>query len=121
VHVDRDERVDVDLGSGSSHVNQVATPPEHASNPAPSHQDECGPPFDGIEQPDVQPAPVTTIAWSLHHIAVDCLDSDVLGPHWGAFAEHSPVDLVLHALHEVTHHAAEIALRRDLYATRRPG
>ena len=42
----------------------------------------------------------------------------VLGPHWGPFAEHSLVDLVLHALHEVTHHAAEIALLRDLYAAR---
>ena len=40
----------------------------------------------------------------------------VLGPHWGPYAEHSLVDLVLHALHEVAHHAAEIALLRDLYA-----
>ena len=44
----------------------------------------------------------------------------MLGPRWGPFAEHSLVDLVLHALHEVTHHAAEIALLRDLYAAQRP-
>ena len=120
---------------------------------------------DGYGQPDAQPAPVTTVAWRLYHLAVDCLDSystrafgstgaiahddewylepasaiadaerawacfragaaarsidewwQALGPDWGPFAEHSLVDLVLHALHEITHHAAEIALLRDLYA-----
>lgn len=121
--------------------------------------------IDGYQERELDPAPITTIAWRLQHIAVDCLDSyservfgatgafahddgwyldpapavadaerawacfrggaaarsidewwQVLGPHWGPFAEHSLVDLVLHALHEVTHHAAEIALLRDLYA-----
>lgn len=124
---------------------------------------------DGFGAPDLDLAPITTIAWRLHHIAVDCLDSysgrafdatgahahddewylepapaiadaelawacfrsgaaarsidewwQVLGPHWGPFAEHSLFDLVLHALHEVTHHGAEIALLRDLYATQHP-
>jgi hypothetical protein len=39
-----------------------------------------------------------------------------LGPSWGPFAEHSRLDLYLHARHEVSHHGAEIALLRDLYA-----
>jgi hypothetical protein len=120
--------------------------------------------IDGFREPDLDVAPVTTIAWRLQHIAVDCLDSysdrafgrtgarahddewylepapaiddaerawtcfregaaarsvddwwQVLGPDWGPFAQHSLLDLALHALHEVTHHAAEIALLRDLY------
>ena len=114
--------------------------------------------------PDPDPAPVTTIAWRMWHIAVDCLDSysqrlfgsagtgltgtqwvvDVeqarallsrawrgfrdpiveggpgrlaraLGPAWGPFSEHSTFALVLHAQREITHHAAEIALLRDLH------
>jgi hypothetical protein len=119
--------------------------------------------------PDPDPAPVTTIAWRMWHIAVDCLDSysrrrfdstgtgldgtqwvlDVeearallssawrgfrdpiveggpgqlaraLGPSWGAYSEQSTFALVLHAQREVTHHAAEIALLRDLHrATQR--
>lgn len=123
--------------------------------------------IDGFGQPNVEPAPITTIAWRLDHIAVDCLDSysanafgttgasvtgDVwhldpaaaiadceaawavfrsgaaerseaewwaeLGDTWGPFARHSFFDLVLHALHEVAHHGAEVALLRDLYRTR---
>lgn len=122
---------------------------------------------DGNRQDETDATPVTTIAWRLWHIAVDCLDSyssrvfgatgasasgtqwhldpgpaiadanaawavfragaaeqpveewwQELGDHWGPFAHHSLVDLVLHALHEVTHHAAEIALLRDLYRDR---
>ena len=38
-----------------------------------------------------------------------------LGPAWGPFANHSHADLALHALREVVHHGAEIALLRDLY------
>lgn len=121
--------------------------------------------IDGCAERESDVAPVTTIAWRLQHIAVDCLDSyserafggtganahddewylepapaiaDAerawaclragaaartvdewwieLGPDWGPFAQHSLLDLVLHALHEVTHHAAEIALLRDLHA-----
>jgi DinB superfamily len=137
---------------------------------------------DGNRQDEPDPAPVTTIAWRLWHITVDCLDSyssrlsgatgasvsgtawhldpaaaiadanaawvcfrdrvaertveertveertveertveewwRELGDQWGPFAHHSLVDLVLHALHEVTHHGAEIALLRDLYRAR---
>lgn len=40
---------------------------------------------------------------------------DELGPLWGPFATSSRLDLVLHALHELTHHFAEIATIRDLY------
>lgn len=122
---------------------------------------------EGDRQADPDPAPVTTIAWRLWHIAVDALDnyaSGLLGttgaraagtewyldpepaiadanaayacfrdgvagrtedewwaPIGDAFGEFgaSPVfELVLHALREVTHHAAEIALLRDLYRVR---
>ncbi|MCU1388925.1 MAG: hypothetical protein JWL72_2263 [Ilumatobacteraceae bacterium] len=38
-----------------------------------------------------------------------------LGPAWGTFANHSNLDLALHALREVVHHGSEIALLRDLY------
>lgn len=44
---------------------------------------------------------------------------DVLGPHWGPFAEHNLYDLALHAHNELTHHAAEIALLRDLWRSGR--
>jgi uncharacterized damage-inducible protein DinB len=114
-------------------------------------------------RPDPVPAPVTTIAWRMWHIA-DCLASYVaphlgewplpgefrdwfgsaveartwmataydvfreritalgedglhkeMGPDWGRY-EHEPwAALVLHAIDEVVHHAAEIALLRDLY------
>lgn len=114
-------------------------------------------------EPDPDPAPVTTIAWRLWHIA-DCLASYVaphlgewplpgeyrdwfgevgpalaaldtahdafrqritdlgedglrgeLGPNWGQY-EHEPwAALVLHAMDEVAHHGAEVALLRDLY------
>jgi hypothetical protein len=37
-----------------------------------------------------------------------------LGPSWGPFANHARIDLALHALREVVHHGAEIALLRDL-------
>ena len=41
---------------------------------------------------------------------------ELLGPSWGPFAQHTRLDLYLHARHEVSHHGAEIALLRDLYA-----
>jgi hypothetical protein len=121
---------------------------------------------DSIE-PDPEPAPVTTIAWRLWHIASECLAGythrglgpwplqvrdrewfmDVepalaaadaacaafrsglgalgeagmnspLGEQWGPYAEDSWAALALHALDEVAHHGAEIALLRDLYAAR---
>jgi hypothetical protein len=40
---------------------------------------------------------------------------DALGPEWGPFAEHSRLEMVLHAEREIIHHGAEIALLRDLY------
>jgi hypothetical protein len=113
--------------------------------------------------PDPEPAPVTTIAWRIWHLAVDCFASyssrlladtgtelsgvhfvgdaatataeldrtwsafrngvagwgeDLwvpLGPDWGPYAQHARLHLALHATREVIHHAAEIALLRDLY------
>jgi hypothetical protein len=41
-----------------------------------------------------------------------------LGAAWGPFAKESRLALALHALHEVSHHGAEIALLRDLWAAR---
>lgn len=41
-----------------------------------------------------------------------------LGEQWGPFSRHSLFDLVLHAMREVTHHGAEVALLRDLYRVR---
>lgn len=113
--------------------------------------------------PAPAPAPVTTIAWRLWHIA-DCLASYVaphlgewplpggyrdwfgavepaltqfdvahdafrervtalgedglrreLGPKWGPYEHESWAALVVHAMDEVAHHGAEIALLRDLY------
>lgn len=114
------------------------------------------------EDPD--PAPVTTIAWRIYHLAADCLANyttgglgewpirtrqgrwtlDVeealelfdqswaafragigslgeagmwrsLGPEWGPYAEDPWASLVMHALDELSHHGAEIALLRDLW------
>lgn len=122
---------------------------------------------DGFNERDLDPAPVTTIAWRMWHIGIDCLDSyserflgrtggraegaewhltateglaDLnaawtnfrtgmaeldderwwapIGADFGPFARHSTCDLVLHAMREVTHHGAEIALLRDLYRSR---
>lgn len=41
-----------------------------------------------------------------------------IGETFGGFGEYPLFALVLHALHEVTHHAAEVALLRDLYRVR---
>ena len=38
-----------------------------------------------------------------------------IGPQFGPYSEASAVDLMLHVLDEFIHHAAEIALLRDLY------
>ncbi len=122
---------------------------------------------DGFGQRDLDPAPVTTIAWRMWHIAVDCLDgyaarllgttgarvvgdawhltaadglADLdaawanfrsamgglgtdawwapIGPDFGPYADHSACHLMLHAIAEVAHHGAEIALLRDLYRAR---
>ena len=117
--------------------------------------------------PDPDPAPITTIAWRMWHIGLQCLTSYVspslgdwplsvqgrawfgevapaldalatsydvfrarivdlgddglrtqLGPAWGSYAESTWADLVVHALDELSHHGAEIALLRDLYPHR---
>jgi hypothetical protein len=39
-----------------------------------------------------------------------------LGPSWGPYAEANTVDLALHVLDEVIHHAAEIGTLRDLWS-----
>lgn len=120
------------------------------------------------EPPGAEPAPVTTIAWRLWHMASDCLASyakgltvwplevedtewygdvdealaatdrawDVfrtalgalgedgmwtsLGKDWGPYAKDPWAALVVHALDEIAHHGAEIALLRDLYAHQKP-
>jgi len=113
------------------------------------------------------PAPITTIAWRLWHIASDCLAGYVtphlgewplpvskgewypdaasalaalevafatfrsriaalgeeglaaeLGPDWGPYQHDTWAALVMHAIDEVAHHGAEVALLRDLYVRR---
>ena len=117
--------------------------------------------------PEPEPAPVTTIAWRLWHIASECMASytsrglgswplavsgrdwyrDVadalgavdqtweafrtglgalgeeglwrpMGEAWGPYAAEPWARLVLHAQDELSHHGAEVALLRDLYARR---
>ncbi|MEM9514453.1 MAG: DinB family protein [Actinomycetota bacterium] len=114
---------------------------------------------DGAGERDIDPAPITTIAWRLWHIAIDCFDDysrrfggdpsdapetwtldaaeatetlrerwnsyrsligrrnwwDQLGPNWEHWSQHSVADMAMHASNELVHHAAEIALLRDLY------
>ena len=41
-----------------------------------------------------------------------------LGAAWGPYATSTATDLALHVFDEVVHHAAEVALLRDLYARR---
>lgn len=41
-----------------------------------------------------------------------------LGPAFGPYADDTVVALLLHAQDEISHHGAEIALLRDLYAAR---
>ncbi len=117
---------------------------------------------DGAGIREIDPAPVTTIAWRLWHIAIDCFDDytrrfagdhsdarsdwtddpdealpilddrwrayratiagrdwwDQLGQNWGPWSQHCVADMAMHASNELVHHAAEIALLRDLYARR---
>jgi hypothetical protein len=116
---------------------------------------------DGAGVREIDPAPVTTIAWRLWHVAIDCFDDytrrfagdstdadptwtldaveaigilrdkwagyravvadrdwwDQLGPNWEYWSQHSIADMAMHASNELVHHAAEIALLRDLYRT----
>lgn len=119
--------------------------------------------IDDIPDRGADPAPFTSIAWRMWHIAVDCLDSysrrafgsqsgpdDMewvgtaaealartdaawghfrgelgaldadgwnrpLGDQFGPYADRPYLALALHAHAEVTHHAAEVGLLRDLY------
>ena len=123
--------------------------------------DDGTPIVDGAGQREVEPAPVTTIAWRLWHIAIDCFDDytrrfggdtrdasaewttdpaqaiatltdtwaryrqvaaerewwDELGENWEHWSRHSTADMAMHASNELVHHAAEIALLRDLHRT----
>jgi DinB superfamily len=60
-------------------------------------------------------------AWSVFRSGVEGWGSEglwsLLGPAWGPFANHTNLDLAIHAQREVIHHGAEIALLRDLYAS----
>ncbi len=38
-----------------------------------------------------------------------------LGEDWEHWSRHSAADMAMHASNELVHHAAEIALLRDLY------
>lgn len=61
-------------------------------------------------------------AWSVFRSGVESWGEDglwrPLGPAWGQWSEHSNLALGFHALDEVVHHGAEIALLRDLYRSR---
>jgi hypothetical protein len=61
-------------------------------------------------------------AWAAFRGGLGALGEDrmnaALGEYWGPYAENSWADLVLHAQDELSHHGAEIALLRDLYAAR---
>lgn len=71
-------------------------------------------------------------AVALTEAAFDCFEAGFLavgdeglerrlGEAWTHYSEASYFDLFLHAHREVTHHAAEIALLRDLYRHSGPG
>lgn len=123
---------------------------------------DSGAAVEGAGVRDLNPAPATTIAWRLWHLAIDCFDdytrrfagnvSDAsatwtldadeavaalertwvdyratiaerswwaeLGEHWGPWRLHPVADMAMHASNELVHHAAEIALLRDLYRAR---
>jgi hypothetical protein len=61
-------------------------------------------------------------AWAAFRAGLGALGEDgmnsALGENWGPYADDSWAALVLHAQDELSHHGAEIALLRDLYAAR---
>jgi hypothetical protein len=63
--------------------------------------------------------PVLHTAFDTFRSRIEALGEDglwqPLGPAWGPYAESSWADLVVHALDELAHHGAEVALLRDLY------
>jgi hypothetical protein len=65
-------------------------------------------------------------AWTAFRGGLGALGEDrmnsALGEKWGPYADDTWAALVLHAQDELSHHGAEIALLRDLYARRdQPG
>jgi hypothetical protein len=69
---------------------------------------------------DVEPAlDALVTSFDAFRSRIDALGEDgmwrQLGPDWGPYAESTWADLVVHALDELAHHGAEIALLRDLY------
>lgn len=124
--------------------------------------DESAAAVDGAGIREIDPPPVTTIAWRLWHIAIDCFDDYTrrfsgdmndapatwtldpdeavemleakwlayratissrnfwteLGENWEHWAQSCVADMAMHASNELVHHAAEVALLRDLYAAR---
>ncbi|HEX4906648.1 MAG TPA: DinB family protein [Acidimicrobiales bacterium] len=48
----------------------------------------------------------------------EAFQQQLLGPAWGPYAEATYDALLLHVLDELTHHAAEVGMLRDLYRAR---
>jgi hypothetical protein len=72
---------------------------------------------------DVEPAlAAVDTAWAAFRGGLGSLGetgmNSPLGEQWGPYAEDSWAALVLHAQDELSHHGAEVALLRDLYAAR---
>lgn len=54
--------------------------------------------------------------WSAYRAVIDGRDGwEKLGPNWTHWANHTVAHMAMHASNELVHHAAEIALLRDLY------
>ena len=54
--------------------------------------------------------------WTGYRSLVDSRDWwNQLGDIWGPWSSHSVADMAMHASNELVHHAAEIALLRDLH------
>ena len=64
-------------------------------------------------------------AWVAFYAGLKGLEEDglwnPLGAAWDEFADETWAALVLHALDELSHHGAEVALLRDLYLRRNSG
>jgi hypothetical protein len=64
---------------------------------------------------------LTTAAEAFRAAVVDLGEEGLrrpLGPAWGPYAEGSWAELAMHAIDELAHHGAELALLRDLYRWR---
>ena len=64
-------------------------------------------------------------AWAAFRSGLDALGEDglwrPLGPDWGQFGVEPWLNLALHAMDELAHHGAELALLRDLYRSGHAG